>query len=95
MKRTFAACAFCQNNEDMDIAESVLERKIEHAKRQRDAGKLLSEAEMQLKGLPLDRITKIKAFCLKHGQWSFDLYDPSLVLYMVVLDREFDSSRPK
>ena len=79
----------------MDLAESVLERKIEHAARQRDAGKLLSEAEMQQKGMNEDRIRKVKAYCLKHGQWSFDLYDPSLVLYKVVMDREFDTSRPR
>ena len=58
----------------------------------KDSGKLLDE-ETLLSKFPKSRVDKIKRHCMMHGLWEFDQYEDDKVLYQVVLDREFDSSR--
>ena len=58
----------------------------------KDAGKLLSEDAL-LEKFSATRVAKIKKHCLSTGQWEFDRYEPEKVLYAVLLDQEFDSTR--
>ena len=53
----------------------------------------LSEDEMIKRGINANRVAKIVKHCLQTGAWQFDDYDSELVLYQVVLDREFSAGR--
>ena len=62
--------------------------------RRQDKGLLLSEEQMETTyGMCPARIAKVRRHCLATGQWEFDQYDSELVLYKVVLEREFSSTR--
>ena len=62
--------------------------------RRSDEGQLVSEEDMSTKhGISATRIQKIIRHCLATGSWQFDEYEPELVLYRVILDRKFASSR--
>ena len=53
---------------------------------------MLSEDAL-LEKFSATRVAKIKKHCLSTGQWEFDRYEPEKVLYAVLLDQEFDSTR--
>ena len=58
-----------------------------------DKGLLLSEEDMLKRSIAPARVAKIIKHCLQTGAWQFDEYEQDLVLYRVLLEREFLTSR--
>ena len=53
----------------------------------------MSEAELSKLGYSDSRINMIKKSCLVSGDWEFDLYDDTCVLYRVVTELSFSTTR--
>ena len=58
----------------------------------KEKGKMMDEKALLGLFSP-ERVANIKKHCLSKGEWKFDKYEPTRVLYEVLLEEEFENGR--